>query len=114
MQAAQIQERPAEPGSLFCACSRLQASDRAPSGASAAGTQHVHGGCAQGETVPYIICCEVDEEGRRREGAPAGLAERAYHREELAANPSLRVDTEYYLANQVGPCTYWVCWQSQT
>ncbi len=51
--------------------------------------------------MPYIICCRVDEQGARIvEGAPSGLAERAFHREELAADPSLRVDTEYYLANQ--------------
>jgi hypothetical protein len=56
--------------------------------------------CRQGETVPYIICVEVDGEGQIRQGGPSGLAERAYHREELAANPALRVDTEYYLAHQ--------------
>jgi len=30
-----------------------------------------------------------------------GLAERAYHPEEINANPALRVDTQYYLAQQV-------------
>ena len=58
----------------------------------------------QGETVPYIICIEVDEAGQPKDGGAGGLAERAYHREELAANPALRVDVQYYLANQVGPC----------
>lgn len=51
--------------------------------------------------MPYIICVEVDEEGQPKEGS-SGLAERAYHRDELAANPALRVDVHYYLANQVG------------
>jgi DNA polymerase elongation subunit (family B) len=55
--------------------------------------------------VPYIICVELDETGQTKEGR-GGLAERAYHRDELAANTKLRVDVEYYLANQVcvSPC----------
>ena len=54
----------------------------------------------QGETVPYIICVELDDNGQQKEST-GGLADRAYHRDELAANPNLRVDVEYYLANQV-------------
>lgn len=50
--------------------------------------------------MPYIICVEVDEEGQAKERG-SGLAERAYHRDELAANSALRVDVQYYLANQV-------------
>jgi hypothetical protein len=52
--------------------------------------------------VPYIICIEVDEAGQPKEGGSSGLAERAFHREELATNSALRVDVQYYLANQVG------------
>ncbi len=52
--------------------------------------------------MPYIICVELDEDGRQKE-TTGGLADRAYHRDELAANPNLRVDVEYYLANQVCP-----------
>lgn len=36
-----------------------------------------------------------------------GLAERAYHPEEINANPALRVDTQYYLAQQVD--SGWQC-----
>ncbi len=54
----------------------------------------------QGETVPYIICVELDDQGQQKEST-GGLADRAYHRDELAANSNLRVDVEYYLANQV-------------
>ena len=52
--------------------------------------------------MPYIICVELDENGQQKEST-GGLAERAYHRDELAANPNLRVDVEYYMANQVCP-----------
>ena len=38
--------------------------------------------------------------GQQKEST-GGLADRAHHRDELAANPNLRVDVEYYLANQV-------------
>ena len=61
----------------------------------------------QGETVPYIICVELGEDGQQKEST-GGLADRAYHRDELAANPNLRVDVEYYLANQVCP-TFALC-----
>ena len=52
--------------------------------------------------MPYIICVELDDQGRQKESS-GGLADRAYHRDELAANPNLRVDVQYYLANQVRP-----------
>ncbi len=55
---------------------------------------------AQGDTVPYIICVKKAEDGSIV--ATKGLAERAYHPEEIADNPSLGVDTEYYLSQQVG------------
>lgn len=62
----------------------------------------------QGETVPYIICVEVDEDGQPKEGS-SGLAERAYHRDELATNPALRVDVQYYLSNQAGSLLHSMC-----
>lgn len=62
----------------------------------------------QGETVPYIICVELDKNGEQKE-TTGGLADRAYHRDELAANPNLRVDVEYYLANQVRPAVKELC-----
>ncbi len=55
----------------------------------------------QGETVPYIICVEVGEDGAVSGGGGSkGLAERAYHPDELRGNARLAVDTEYYLAHQ--------------
>ena len=58
--------------------------------------------------MPYIICVELDENGQQKE-TTGGLADRAYHRDELAANPNLRVDVEYYLANQVRPPVKQLC-----
>lgn len=54
----------------------------------------------QGETVPYIICVPRNEDGTAGE-AGSGLAERAYHPEEVNGNPRLTVDVNYYLSNQV-------------
>lgn len=51
--------------------------------------------------MPYVICCEVNEEGAVVPTEPKGLAERAYHPEEVNANPALRVDAKWYLAQQV-------------
>lgn len=57
---------------------------------------------AQGETVPYVICVEVAEDGTRADGGGSkGLAERAYHVDEVRGNARLAIDTEYYLAHQV-------------
>jgi hypothetical protein len=54
--------------------------------------------------------------GVRTASAPAGgsnssggLAERAYHPDELRANPSLVVDAEYYLGQQVLPVVVRLC-----
>ena len=84
----------------------------------------------QGETVPYVICVERPAEEITATGAAAaagsasgaatgsaseaggvpssgvrassgGLADRAYHPEELRENVRLAIDTEYYLATQV-------------
>lgn len=55
----------------------------------------------QGETVPYIICVERSEDGQVKEQQSKGLAERAFHPEEVNGNPNLAVDANYYLANQV-------------
>ena len=52
--------------------------------------------------MPYIICVPRNEDGTAEEGA-SGLAERAYHPEEVNGNPRLTVDVNYYLSNQV--CT---------
>jgi hypothetical protein len=49
--------------------------------------------------VPYIICVARNEDGSIVE-ASGGLAERAYHPEEVNGNPKLTVDVNYYLSNQ--------------
>ena len=51
--------------------------------------------------MPYVICVEVNEEGVVLPRESKGLAERAFHPEEVNANPALRVATDYYLAQQV-------------
>ncbi|PRW60975.1 DNA polymerase alpha catalytic subunit [Chlorella sorokiniana] len=66
-------------------------------------------GVMAGETVPYIIACEVDTEGNVLPQESKGLADRAYHPEEINANPALRVDTQYYLAQQVFPVVSRLC-----
>ena len=53
----------------------------------------------QGDTVPYIICVKKAEDGSIE--ATKGLAERAYHPEEITDKPQLTVDNEYYLGQQV-------------
>lgn len=64
---------------------------------------------AQGETVPYIICVEKeeDEDGLKAtaDRPSKAIADRAFHPDELAANPKLMPDLEYYLAQQV-ICSY--------
>ena len=53
-------------------------------------------GVMPGETIPYIIC--VDEEGK------ASLADRARSPEEIStSNGALKVDVDYYIAQQVFP-----------
>ena len=62
----------------------------------------------QGETVPYVICVERDERGQEVP-KDKGLAERAYHAEEMESNQGLAVDTEYYLGQQVFPVVSRLC-----
>ena len=55
--------------------------------------------------MPYIICREADADGGLvppSAGGGKGLADRAFHPEEVNASSALVVDTEYYLAQQVG------------
>ncbi|KAF9209565.1 DNA-directed DNA polymerase alpha catalytic subunit pol1 [Haplosporangium sp. Z 27] len=51
-----------------------------------------------GDTVPYVIC--IDESLPTQKGS---YAERAYFPKELTNNPSLKIDFEYYLNQQVHP-----------
>lgn len=60
----------------------------------------------QGDTIPYVICTQQEA----AVGGPtkSGLADRAYHPEEM--NPSAVIDVEYYLAHQVNSSpVYLVC-----
>ena len=50
--------------------------------------------------MPYVICVEKDSEGHLIANKK-GLAERAYHPEEINAASNLAVDAEYYLTQQV-------------
>ena len=59
----------------------------------------------QGETVPYIICIDRSggAEGGEAGGAASGkgLAQRAYHIDEVRApGAQLEVDASYYLSQQ--------------
>ncbi len=53
--------------------------------------------------MPYIICLKKAENGSVE--PTKGLAERAYHPEEISDDPRLSVDTEYYIAQQVRSCS---------
>ena len=79
-------------------------------------------GVNAGETVPYIICCEVKPEDEKdmtndaianghasSKSGGKGLAERAFHPEELQENPNLRVDLHYYLTQQLHPVISRLC-----
>ena len=79
-------------------------------------------GVNAGETVPYIICCEVKPEDEKdmtndaianghasSKSGGKGLAERAFHPEEYNENPNLRVDLHYYLTQQLHPVISRLC-----
>ncbi|CAG9462303.1 unnamed protein product [Pedinophyceae sp. YPF-701] len=80
-------------------------------------------GVAQGETVPYVICVDAGESAEgdsgdtpAKESAPAkssgskGLAERAYHPEEIKASAGrLTPDVAWYLSQQVHPVVARLC-----
>eukprot|EP00803_Ostreobium_quekettii_P010532 evm.model.scf_244.12 EVM.evm.TU.scf_244.12 scf_244:99156-114216(+) len=63
-------------------------------------------GVMKGDTIPYVICTERQQEGT--DGPPkSSLAERAYHPSEF--NPSLVIDADYYLAHQIHPTVSRLC-----
>jgi DNA polymerase alpha subunit A len=70
-------------------------------------------GVLPGETVPYVICRQRGADGELLAlGGKGGVAERAHHPEELLADPSLVVDLEYYLMQQVGcVCVCGLAWE---
>jgi len=60
-------------------------------------------GVMAGETVPYVICLEVAEDGTVLPAAKA-LADRAYSPDEISgSNGRLKIDPEYYIGQQVFP-----------
>ncbi|XP_076453850.1 DNA polymerase alpha catalytic subunit-like [Babylonia areolata] len=53
-----------------------------------------------GDTVSYVICAD---------GSTLSATQRAYHPEELAKNDALKIDTHYYLDNQILPVVARLC-----
>ncbi|XP_024937834.1 DNA polymerase alpha catalytic subunit [Cephus cinctus] len=53
-----------------------------------------------GDIVPYIIC---------NDGTNKTATERAYHIDEFKKNDTLKVDTDYYLMNQIFPVVLRIC-----
>ncbi|KAL9241573.1 hypothetical protein vseg_015671 [Gypsophila vaccaria] len=63
-------------------------------------------GCAAGDTVPYIICCEEETSV----GASTGIAQRARHPDELKRdNSTWMIDINYYLSQQIHPVVSRLC-----
>eukprot|EP00884_Botryococcus_braunii_P011316 jgi/Botrbrau1/20185/Bobra.0173s0083.2 len=74
---------------------------------------HLRGAVMQGETVPYIICI-AKEDGEAAtltsgERPSKGVAERAYHPDEVTASSNIVPDLDYYLAQQVHPLVARLC-----
>jgi DNA polymerase alpha subunit A len=65
----------------------------------------------QGDTIPYVICLEKDPAtGLIIPGGDKGLAERAFHPDEIKAPGSvLTVDADYYLSHQLLPVVSRLC-----
>lgn len=53
-----------------------------------------------GDTVPYIIC---------NDGTNSAATQRAYHVDELKNSEKLKIDTKYYLAQQIHPVVTRLC-----
>ncbi|XP_048588403.1 DNA polymerase alpha catalytic subunit [Nematostella vectensis] len=53
-----------------------------------------------GDTIPYVICDD---------GSTLPASQRAYHPDEFRKSDSLKIDTKYYLANQVHPVVARLC-----
>ena len=90
-------------GGMTCAAVVQSASEKCSYGKRAHSGHH-----SQGETVPYVICVEVGADGQAAAGGAhgKGLAQRAYHPDEIrAADGRLALDVEYYLAQQACPAS---------
>ena len=75
-------------------------------------------GVNQGETVPYVIALKTDASAEEIASGRAvnqssggkGLADRAYHPDEVSAeNSGLKLDLHYYLTQQVHPVVSRLC-----
>ncbi|XP_052105058.1 DNA polymerase alpha catalytic subunit-like [Mytilus californianus] len=53
-----------------------------------------------GDTVAYVVC---------EDGSTLPASQRAYHPDELAKSETLKIDTKYYLSNQVHPVIARLC-----
>ena len=53
-----------------------------------------------GDTVPYVIC---------EDGSTLAATQRAYHVIEVSENATLKVDINYYLAQQLHPVVSRLC-----
>lgn len=54
----------------------------------------------KGDMIPYIICDD---------GTDRPAMQRAYHLDELKGSETLKIDTNYYLANQIHPVVSRLC-----
>ena len=75
-----------------------------------------HEGTNQGETVPYVIAVKTDASGEDIASGKCGtsggkgLADRAFHPDEVTAEGSgLKLDLHYYLTQQVHPVVSRLC-----
>lgn len=57
---------------------------------------------AAGETIPYVIC-------QSQSGTSTSMADCAYHPDELKRDPTLRIDTAWYLQTQLHPPIVRLC-----
>ncbi|XP_053207182.1 DNA polymerase alpha catalytic subunit-like [Panonychus citri] len=58
-----------------------------------------------GDIVPYVIC--VDESNKEFMALPS--TQRAFHPDELKENPSLKIDSNYYISQQILPVISRLC-----
>lgn len=52
-----------------------------------------------GDTIPYVIC----------KGESKTMAQRAHHKDDFAKDPTLQVDYDWYLSNQIHPVIARLC-----
>jgi DNA polymerase alpha subunit A len=55
-----------------------------------------------GDTIPYVIC-HPPQSQQQQQGSSSGLADCAYHPDEVRKDPSLKIDQLWYLQTQLHP-----------